>query len=72
MSKSNNNQCALIGPIEGDDDYIEEGILKSYSTVQKLGHSSFGVVWKATDKLKRHSVAIKKLYQVKIGLGLEF
>ena len=36
--------------------------LRKYELIQKLGHGAFAVVWKATSKATRHTVAIKKLH----------
>jgi mitogen-activated protein kinase 15 len=50
------------GPSPGDDDHVDPNVLRRFELVQKLGHSAWGVTWRAVDKRTRVPVALKKLY----------
>ena len=39
---------------------IEAHVLERYEVASKLGEGAYGIVWKATDKRNRHTVALKK------------
>ena len=41
---------------------IEKHVLKSYDLDQKLGKGAYGIVWKATNKKSKLTVALKKIF----------
>jgi len=41
---------------------IDKHVLKKYEILQKLGKGAYGIVWKATDKKTRETVALKKIF----------
>jgi mitogen-activated protein kinase 15 len=41
---------------------IEPHILKKYEILAKLGKGAYGVVWKAIDRKKNKTVAVKKIF----------
>merc|ERR1712188_43046 len=41
---------------------IDRPILRRYDVIQKLGKGAYGIVWKATDKKTRETVALKKIF----------
>ena len=43
-------------------DEIDRHVLKRYDIVQKLGKGAYGIVWRATDKKTKETVALKKIF----------
>lgn len=41
---------------------IDRHVLRKYEIQQKLGKGAYGIVWKATDKKSRKTVALKKIF----------
>ena len=41
---------------------IDRGLLKLYEVGQKLGKGAYGIVWKATEKKNKETVALKKIF----------
>ena len=41
---------------------IDKRVHNKYEIVQKLGKGAYGVVWKATDKRSKTTVALKKIF----------
>jgi mitogen-activated protein kinase 15 len=43
-------------------DDVDRHVLKRYDLAQKLGKGAYGIVWKATDKRSKETVALKKIF----------
>ena len=43
-------------------DEIDRHVLRKYDIVQKLGKGAYGIVWRATDKKTKETVALKKIF----------
>ena len=43
-------------------DEVDKHVLRKYELAQKLGKGAYGIVWKATDKKTRETVALKKIF----------
>ena len=41
---------------------IDRHVLKRYNIVMKLGKGAYGIVWRATDKKTKETVALKKIF----------
>ena len=41
---------------------IDKHVAKKYELQQKLGKGAYGIVWKATDRKTRQTVALKKIF----------
>jgi len=41
---------------------IDKHVLRRYDVQQKLGKGAYGIVWKATDRKSRETVALKKIF----------
>ena len=41
---------------------IDKHVLRRYEVVQKLGKGAYGIVWKATDRKSKDTVALKKIF----------
>ena len=41
---------------------IDRHVLRKYEIMQKLGKGAYGVVWRATDKKSKETVALKKIF----------
>ena len=41
---------------------IEPHILKKYEIISRLGKGAYGVVWKAIDRKRKKTVAVKKVF----------
>ena len=39
-------------------DEVDRHVMKRYDIVQKLGKGAYGIVWKATDKKTKETVAL--------------
>jgi len=47
--------------MSGNED-IDDDVLKKYEIVQKLGKGAYGIVWKATERKTKETVALKKIF----------
>jgi len=43
-------------------EHIDKHILRRYDVQQKLGKGAYGIVWRATDKKTKETVALKKIF----------
>ena len=41
---------------------VDRNVLKKYEINQRLGKGAYGIVWRATDKKTRATVALKKIF----------
>ena len=41
---------------------IDKHVTRKYDVAQKLGKGAYGIVWKATDKKTKETVALKKIF----------
>jgi len=41
---------------------IDKHVMRKYEVAQKLGKGAYGIVWKATDKKSKETVALKKIF----------
>ena len=41
---------------------IDKHVTRKYEIAQKLGKGAYGIVWKATDKKTKETVALKKIF----------
>ena len=41
---------------------IDRHVLRKYDVLQKLGKGAYGIVWRATEKRSRATVALKKIF----------
>lgn len=41
---------------------IDEHVLRKYDVTKKLGKGAYGIVWRATDKRAKETVALKKIF----------
>ena len=41
---------------------IDKHVTRKYEIAQKLGKGAYGIVWKATDKKTKDTVALKKIF----------
>ena len=41
---------------------IDKHVTRKYEVAQKLGKGAYGIVWKATDKKSKETVALKKIF----------
>ena len=41
---------------------VDKQVAKRYDCAQKLGKGAYGIVWKATDKRSKETVALKKIF----------
>ena len=41
---------------------IDRPVLRKYEILQKLGKGAYGIVWRATDKRTKETVALKKIF----------
>eukprot|EP01132_Coremiostelium_polycephalum_P004746 gene4746-5923_t len=48
--------------MSGSSEDIDKHILRKYEVLQKLGKGAYGIVWKATDKKTKETVALKKIF----------
>lgn len=46
----------------GMSEEIDKHITRKYEIAQKLGKGAYGIVWKATDKKSKETVALKKIF----------
>jgi len=49
-------------PTESHLNDIDKRVYQKYDIVQKLGKGAYGIVWKATDKKTKETVALKKIF----------
>ena len=43
-------------------DEVEQHVTEKYEIIQKLGKGAYGIVWKATDRRSKQTVALKKVF----------
>ena len=43
-------------------DEVDRHVQRKYEIVQKLGKGAYGIVWRATDKRTKETVALKKIF----------
>lgn len=41
---------------------VDKHVLRKYDIMQKLGKGAYGIVWKASDKKTKDTVALKKIF----------
>jgi mitogen-activated protein kinase 15 len=45
-----------------ENEDVDRHVLKRYDIGQRLGKGAYGIVWKATDKKTKETVALKKIF----------
>jgi len=46
----------------GANEEVDKKVLKKYEIIQRIGRGAYGIVWKATDKKNKETVALKKIF----------
>ncbi len=49
-------------PLAKMSEEIDKHVTRKYEVAQKLGKGAYGIVWKATDKKSKETVALKKIF----------
>jgi len=56
--------AAALPPQDGEDDYVDETVLRHFEIVQKAGHGNWSAVWKVVHTDSRRTYALKKMFGV--------